>query len=186
MPVISNVRPHAMLSRAHVNAQRALRHSNPNARASTHPPFGEAVSVLRLPASARAVRPLAVSARSWWLVAGAGSSVEPEGSIEEVACRFKRGFPRHFKSPVFSGARAAFGQVTACSKQRQALRRAATSNARGRAATSFARGGTFGLLASGATQRKMCAGRVPFGARSNPSINRTSPGKPGAACYLKR
>ena len=49
-----------------------------------------------------------------------------------------------------------------------------------------ARGASFGLLASGATQCAMRAGRVSSGARSNPSIERTSPGKPGAASHLKR
>jgi len=87
---------------------------------------------------------------------------------------------------MFGKAQVELGQVTACSRQRQALRMSAKPNARGRAATSFARGGGFGLLAGGATQRTMRAGRVPFGARSNPSIKRTSPGKPGAASHLKR
>ena len=60
-----------------------------------------------------------------------------------------------------------------------------------------ARGAGFGLLASGATQCAMRAGRVPSGARSNPSINRTRNGgsrllasvasaAPLRAGYLKR
>jgi len=60
-----------------------------------------------------------------------------------------------------------------------------------------ARGAGFGLLASGATQCAMRAGRVPSGARSNPSINRTRNGgsrllasvasvTPLRAGYLKR
>jgi hypothetical protein len=42
------------------------------------------------------------------------------------------------------------------------------------------------LLASGVTQRTMHAGSVPQCALPNPSIERTSPGKPGAASHLKR
>jgi len=68
----------------------------------------------------------------------------------------------------------------------QALRSGAKPNTRGRAATSFARGGGFGLFAGGATQRTMHAGRVLLSALPNPSIERTSPGKPGAASHLKR
>ena len=60
-----------------------------------------------------------------------------------------------------------------------------------------ARGAGFGLLACGTTQRTMRAGRVPSGARSNPSINRTRNGgsrwlasvasvAPLRAGYLKR
>jgi len=67
-----------------------------------------------------------------------------------------------------------------------ASRRSARPGCSGRAATSFARGGGFGLLAGCATQRTVRAGSVLLGALPNPSINRTSPGKPGAACYLKR
>ena len=82
-------------------------------------------------------------------------------------------------------ALVALGEVTAYSVQMQALRSSAKPNA-GRAATSFARGGGFGLFAGGATQRTMLAGSVLLGALPNPSINRTCPGKPGHAVYLKR
>ena len=67
-----------------------------------------------------------------------------------------------------------------------ASRRSARPGCSSRAATSFARGGGFGLFASGATQRTMRAGSVPLGALPNHSINRTCPGKPGHAGYLKR
>ena len=69
-----------------------------------------------------------------------------------------------------------------------ALRRGAAQSNAGREGTSCfaARAGGFGLLAGGTTQRKMRAGRVLFGARSNPSIERTCPGKPGHASHLKR
>jgi hypothetical protein len=75
-----------------------------------------------------------------------------------------------------------------CGCKAEALRRGAKPNARGRTGTSCfaARAGGFGLLAGGATQRTMLAGHVLFGARSNPSIERTCPGKPGQASHLKR
>ena len=53
-------------------------------------------------------------------------------------------------------------------------------------AISSALGSGFGSLAGGATQRTMHAGSVPLGALPNHSINRTCPGKPGHAGYLKR
>ena len=71
--------------------------------------------------------------------------------------------------------------------QTQALRRSAKPNIRGRAGTRCcaARTGGSRLLAGSATQRTMRAGCVhrPL---PNPSIERTSPGKPGAASHLKR
>jgi hypothetical protein len=56
----------------------------------------------------------------------------------------------------------------------------------GGAAASFARGGGFGSFAGCATQRTMLAVAVQSSAMPNPSINRTCPGKPGHAGYLKR
>jgi len=67
-----------------------------------------------------------------------------------------------------------------------ASRWSARQGGSGRAATSSARGGGFGLFAGGATQRTMRAGSVLLGALPNHSINRTCPGKPGHAGYLKR
>jgi len=67
-----------------------------------------------------------------------------------------------------------------------APRRSARPSRSGRAATSFARGGGFCFFASGVTQRTMLAGSVLLCALPNPSINRTCPGKPGHAGYLKR
>ncbi|MDZ4298131.1 MAG: hypothetical protein U1A04_07375 [Moraxellaceae bacterium] len=64
--------------------------------------------------------------------------------------------------------------------QVQAQRSSAKPNTRG------CSGGSVGLFAAGTTQRTMRAGSVPQNALPNPSINRTSPCKPGAACYLKR
>jgi hypothetical protein len=140
-------------------------------------------------ANARAARPLAVSAPSWWFVAGASVSVEPEGGNER-----KDRWPGHsffggFQNAMFGKALVALRQVTACSVQIQALRSSsAKPNARSRAGTSCcaARAGGVRLLAGDATQRTMRAGSVPQHALPNPSIERTSPGKPGAASHLKR
>ena len=80
------------------------------------------------------------------------------------------------------------GKAEARLPQTQALRRSAKPNTRGRAGTSCcaARAGGVRLLVGGVTQRTMRAGRVPQSALPNPSIERTSPGKPGAASHLKR
>jgi hypothetical protein len=133
----------------------------------------------------RAVRPSAASARPKRFAASSVLCAEPALSGEEKACRSAIGGHTGFKNPMFGKALCMPGGVAA-SKQMQALRRSAKPNAGGRAATSFARGGGFGSFASGVTQRKMRAGSVPQSALPNPSINRTSPGKPGAAGYLKR
>jgi hypothetical protein len=103
------------------------------------------------------------------------ASLHPSGTEDNVRTG---GASRHRKS--------IFCKAWSIGREVKALRSSAKPNTRVGAATSFARGGGFGLLASVATQRTMRAGRVPLGARSNPSINRTSPGKPGAAGYLKR
>ena len=81
-----------------------------------------------------------------------------------------------------------FGKAELRLPQTQALRTSAKPNTRGRAGTSCcaARAGGFSLLASGATQRTMHAGCVPQSALPNHSINRTCPGEPGHAGYLKR
>jgi len=139
----------------------------------------------------RAVRPLAASApllvrEAWAGRAGSRSeasvskhcfckAVSAPVSCAGLVCNFwpskGRGFNAHFSvQPSFSSA----------------SRLSARQGCSGRAATSFTRGAGFGLLAGGVTQRTMHAGTVLLGALPNPSINRTSPGKPGAACYLKR
>src|SRR5688572_24485645 len=59
----------------------------------------------------------------------------------------------------------------------------------GRASTRCfaARAGEVRLLANCVTQRKMQAAQArASGVRPNPSIERTSPGKPGAASHVKR
>jgi hypothetical protein len=106
--------------------------------------------------------------------------------VQRSSCLHRRGSLKRFKNPAFGKALVVRCEITACSKQMQTLRRSAKPKTRGRAATSFARGGGFGLLASGVTQRTMRAGSVPQSALPNPSINRTCPGKPGHAGYLKR
>ena len=71
----------------------------------------------------------------------------------------------------------------------QSSRLRARQGTEGRASTRCcaARAGEVGLLACHTTQRKMqrLAGRA-IGVRPNPSIERTSPGKPGAASHVKR
>ena len=141
-------------------------------------------------ASVRAVRPasLAASARPEWFVADSSLRTEPALSQVEKASRPAPSFLGGARNPMFGKAQVALCKVTAFSKQMQALRRSAKPNTRSRAGTSCcaARAGGFGLLAGGATQRTMRAGRVPQSALPNPSIERTSPGKPGAASHLKR
>jgi hypothetical protein len=122
-------------------------------------------------AAARAVRPLAASARPERVDAIAGLCTEPAFSSQETTCWVAHRFVVRANGPMFGKARISLSEVTACSVQRQALRRSAKPNARGRAATSFARGGGFGLFAGGVTQRTMRAGSAPH-AMPNPSIER--------------
>ncbi len=138
------------------------------------------------PVLARAVRPLAASARPKCFGAGCVRCAEPALSIEQIACLPAHNLLKGVKKPMFGKAVLALRGDTAFSEKTRALRRSAKPNTRGCAATSFARGGGFGLFSAGATQRTMRAGSVPQGALPNPSINRTSSGKPAAACYLKR
>jgi hypothetical protein len=134
----------------------------------------------------RAVRPLAASARPQRFGTGSNHYAEPASGIEEEVCLSVHSLLREPKKPMLGRAKASLVRVTAYSESMQALRRSAKPNARGRAATSFARGGGFGSLAGGVTQRTMHAGSVLLGALPNHSINRTCPGKPGHAGYLKR
>ena len=139
----------------------------------------------------RAVRPLAASApllvREAW-ASRAGSRIEASVSkhclctavsvpvpCAGLVCSFWPAKGRRFNAR--SSVQPSF---------LSASRRSARQGCSGRAATSFARGGGFGLLAGGVTQRTMHAGSVPPGALPNHSINRTCPGKPGPAGYLKR
>ena len=143
----------------------------------------------------RAVRPasLAASAPAVVVEALAGRS---DSRIEAPVSKYFIGQASPYQAvclPLVSNRGGSDGQTQEPSFGLQpafssALRRGAAQSNAGRAGTSCfaARAGDFGLLASGATQRTMRAGRVLFGARSNPSINRTCPGKPGHAGYLKR
>jgi hypothetical protein len=141
-----------------------------------------------VPAIERAARPLAVSALSWWFVAGASFSVELEGCNERNRRWPRPSFLGSFQKSMLGKALVALRQVTACSVQIQALRSSAKPNARSRAGTRCfaARAGSLRLRASGVTQRTMRAGFVPQSALPNPSIERTFSGKPGAASHLKR
>ena len=155
---------------------------------AANPTRGRASSTKFEAASARAVRPAAASARPHWFVAISTLRTMP---ALKHATRAFRPEPTVFegrKNAMFGKARGALCEVMACSLQMQALRTSAKPNARGRAGTSCsaARAGGVRLLASGTTQRTMRAGRVPQSALPNPSIERTSPGKPGAASHLKR
>jgi hypothetical protein len=164
-----------MQSRALMNVQRAWngRHSNACTGQAVNPTRAQTTSSKFLAALALAVRPasLAASAQPQRFDPSTCSRTEPALSSKQ----------RSTRSPMFGKAREALCEVTAHSKQMQALRRSAKPNSRDRAGTSCcaARAGGFGLLASGATQRTMRAGRVPQSALPNPSIERTSPGKPG-------
>ena len=139
----------------------------------------------------RAVRPLAASApllvREAWVSRTSSSTV----SSVSKPCLFKASI-----TPVLGGGLlcnlwpAKGREVNAFASVQpsfsSASRRSARQGCSGWAATSFARGAGFGLLASCTTQRTMRAGSVPLGALPNPSINRTSPGKPVAASHVKR
>ena len=113
------------------------------------------------PGLARAVRPLAASARPKQLGTASSLCAEPAFGAEQGAYWPALGFLVRFKNPMFGKALVAPSTVSGRSEQMHALRRSAKPNTRGRAATSFARGGGFGLLAGSTTQRTMRAGSVP-------------------------
>jgi hypothetical protein len=177
-----------MHSRARMNVRCASSrwHSNTRTFHAATATAGRASSQKGLPASARAVRPLAASARPKLVGAASGLCAEPSFGVE--VCLPAHGFLGTSENRTHIQAQAFAGAVSACSQPMQALRRGAKPNTRGRAGTRCcaARAGGVRLLASGTTQRTMHAGCVPQCALPNPSINRTSPGKPGAAGYLKR
>lgn len=140
-----------------------------------------------------AVRPLAASAplaglRAW--EGRAGSSASSPLSVSSFGASRCRSFSK--ASPVQGslppGRRSSSHSGQEFPSQSSRLR--ARQGTVGRASTSCfaARAAEVRLLASSATQRTMHrhAGRVPLGARPNPSIERTSPGKPGAASHVKR
>ncbi len=81
-------------------------------------------------ASARAVRPLAASARPQWFGAGSGLCAEPAFGIVEIARFQAHSFLIESKNPV---AKVPLCQVTACSERMQALPRSAEPKTRGRA-----------------------------------------------------
>jgi hypothetical protein len=142
--------------------QRALsaRHSNTCTGQAVNPTRGRATSSKLLAASARAVRPLAASARLERFGKDSGLCAELALSSQEKTC-----VPAH-------------SLLRESKKRMQALRRGAKPNTRGRAGTSCfaARAGGFGFLAHCATQRTMHAGSVPPSALPNPSIERTNNG----------
>jgi len=169
MPVISNVRHRRNRMGSLASRRRSLKRRQCR--------FARGTKAV-LP---RAVRPLAASALLWVreALAGLASShaMAPVAPIlgAGLLCRCwpARGQELNPRSSLHRG-------------RSLASRWSARQGSLGRAATSFARGGGFGLLACGVTQRTMHAGSVPLGALPNHSINRTCPGKPGHAGYLKR
>jgi hypothetical protein len=168
-----------------MNIQRASSGRHSNTCFVANRVQGGRNSLVAFSASARAVRPLAASAPTRWLVASTSLYAEPALGQRENGFVASHSFLGHAQKSMFGKAQIGLWQVTARSEPMQALRSRAKPKTVG-AATSFARGGGFGLLASGATQRTMHAGSVPQNALPNPSIERTSPGKPGAASHLKR
>ena len=139
------------------------------------------------PVPARAVRPLAASARPKQFGTASSLSAEPAFSSEEEAYLPALGYLVRFKNPMFGKAVVARSEVSACPEKTQALRRGAKPNARGRAATSFARGGGFGLFVRRITQRTMRAASVPQSALPNPSIEKDVQGlAPLYASHVKR
>ena len=122
-----------MQIRAFVYFQRALRGRNPNALTSPVATVAEGrASAPKLEsASARAVRPLAASARSQWLGAGSGLCAEPSFGIEEKGCLSGHSFLGRTKKPMPIKALVSLGRVTACSEKMQALLRTAALKTRG-------------------------------------------------------
>jgi len=169
MPVISNVRHRRNRMGSLASRRRSLKRRQCR--------FARGTKAV-LP---RAVRPLAASALLWVreALAGLASShaMAPVAPIlgAGLLCRCwpARGQELNPRSSLHRG-------------RSLASRWSARQGSLGRAATSFARGSGFGLLACGVTQRTMHAGSVPLSALPNHSINRTCPGEPGHAGYLKR
>ena len=195
MPLISNVRHRrsriqmrntrgAFALRCWATAERAARPASLASSART-----AILEVVCSQASVRAARPLASGALLELLVEGvcAKSMVRREARLSNAVHSGGKetlGFVGRANGYVNSTC----GQACWHSPQIQALHRSAKPNTRGRAGTSCfaARAGGARLLASVVTQRTMQAGSVVLRPLPNPSIERTSPGKPGAASHLKR
>jgi hypothetical protein len=176
-----------MQSRAPMNVQRAWsgRHSNGSTCLAANPTHGETRSRKFLAASARAVRPasLAASAMLERLEENTHSATGSPLRNDQAKVWFIQG--RRASSPSVGQRKNASVRIRRSELlvQTQVQRRKAKPSA---ASTNFVRGTSFGSFASGTTQRTMHAGSVPQNALPNPSIERTSPGKPGAASHLKR
>jgi len=198
---MSNVRPHEIQDCESMKLPRALSEVALNTRLAGNPLRGRASSSVSQAASARAARPLAVSALSRWFDAGKHSAAVPSlvaHGVESSVCN--RGGQRSrqteptvvLRGVVPSVGHREFAEVGGRAVSQRlwfssVLRSCAAPGAAGRAATSFARGGGFGLFASGTTQRTMRAGCVYRSARPNPSIERDVQGlSPLAAPHVKR
>jgi hypothetical protein len=141
----------------------------------------------------RAVRPLAASASLASLHALEGCAGSGASSPLRVSS-FGHNRCRSFSKASLGQGSLPLGRRKPSHSGQKPLSQSSRLRARqctaGRASTSCfaARAGEVRLLAGGATQRTMRrhAGPVPLGARPNPSIERTRPGKPGRASHVKR
>ena len=113
-----------MLSRISMNAQRALSGRVSDARTSqaVNLSYGRAKSPKSLAASARAVRPLAASARPQWFDTAMPRSTEPALSSVERVRLPGHSFLGRTKNPNPIKFPVSLREVTACSERMQALR----------------------------------------------------------------
>ena len=183
LPLISNVRPHASRMHSVGMVSTGSKQCVGGFARRTKAGLPRAVRPASLAASAPAVVVEALAGRSGFRIeAQAGRCFIGKASPHQAACLLlvsNRGCAEGQSQGSFFALQWCFSVVLRCG---------AAQSIAGRAGTRCfaARAGGFGLLAGGVTQRTMRAGLVLFGARSNPSIERTSPGKPGAASHLKR
>jgi len=153
-------------------------------------------SWLVAPAFARAVRPLAASARPKRFVAGAARCAEPAAAGEERLAFGDHSFFVSALKPRSGTAQFALAKVTARSKRFVAVPSRQGPRTKFRAFVGFA-GSGFGSLGGRATHRRSRAGAVPQIALPNLSIEATANGvqrsgafahavPPLAAPHLKR
>jgi hypothetical protein len=136
-------------------------------------------------AFARAVRPLAASARPRWFGAASTRSTEPALSSLVKVSLPAHSFLGSTKNQRRIEAPVSLGKVTACSKPMQTLRESAAPHPRVRAVTRLGRGLWVRLVGfTQSTIRAVCAVQT---ALPNPSIERDVQGlAPLAAPHVKR
>jgi len=122
-----------MLSRISMKVQRASSGRVSNARTSeaVNLSYGRAKSPKSQVASARAVRPLAASARPKWFDTASTRSTEPALSSVDGVRLPGHSFLGSAKNPKPIRAQVSLRQVTDCSERMQALRRSAEPKTRG-------------------------------------------------------